>query len=158
MPNNHKTSKPHNHKTSQPNKMNQTSKPTINVQHTYEAGAIIYQVQGSMHVEHHHQAPSYFGSASNVPAAAASAASEADALFKYVPDAKQAAHYAQALRCCTSAREVAFVVKGMYNDHIEDDQQIVKKEFIETLLPMLSFEGKSINRIRACINEIVLGK
>lgn len=137
--------------------MNETNQPTINVQHTYQAGAIIYQVQGPMHVEHHHQAPSYFGTPSETPAAAP-AEGEADALFKYVPNAKQAAHYAQALRNCTSAREVAFVVKGMYNDHIEDDQQIVKKEFIETLLPMLSFEGKSINRIRACINEIVLGK
>lgn len=120
--------------------MNQTSKPTINVQHTYEAGAIIYQVQGSMHVEHHHEAPSYFGSASNVPAAAAPAASEADALLKYCPDREQCGIIAAMLRGCTRASQLVTGLLNIDGKGWIEWNEMNTSDFRTDILPLLGFE------------------
>ena len=119
--------------------MNETNQPTINVQHTYQAGAIIYQVQGPMHVEHHHQAPSYFGTPSETQNAAPST-SEADVLLKYCPEREQCSTIAAMLRGCTRASQLVTGLLNIDSKGWIEWNEMNTTDFRSDILPLLGFE------------------
>lgn len=77
-------------------------------------------------------------------------------LLMYVETEESLRNYVASLKACTTAAEVGKVVAVMCeNEPKLYEFQVVKKEFIETLLPfLLGLEkGKGIDNLRAQINN-----
>lgn len=82
---------------------------------------------------------------------------EDEPLARYIPNSAKLKEYTTALRKCQSAKEVAFVVKDMYDQQLENDDVIVSKSFLEVVQGYLDFKGKSVNNLRHFVNKVVLG-
>lgn len=80
-----------------------------------------------------------------------------EVLTRYIPDVKKVREYAAALRLCKNAKEIAFVVKDMYDQHLENDDIIVSKSFLEVIQGYTNWKGNSIDNLRNFIKKIVLG-
>lgn len=78
-------------------------------------------------------------------------------LSRFIPNRQKVNEYASALHQCQSAKEVAFVVKDMYDQHLENDAVIVSKGFLEVIQSYVKCSGNSVNNLRDFIKKIALG-
>lgn len=116
----------------------------------------VNQIAGDQNNEYHIER-AYFGD----QAANAFANVDADAgkLHVYVSDKEARESFVARLAACTTAKEVAVVVKDIYDYHVENEEIIASRAFIATIQPYLKFEkGASESNLRDYIQQVVLGK